>query len=218
MGRRRPSAALILQSFIGLGDDVAGPSATDSGTFPNTSHNGSLLVLVAAAMSDSGLPTISAPLTAGMIWTLAVTGNSVGGPFARRVVIYYSRNSPSIASGTVWQITATRVGATETAIQACIFEFGPCDGTLDQTASNSGTSSVPATANLITTAKDVIVCGEVGNSTTIAGAGYTLGPSLPNTPAQGSTQYQLNIASGSIPTAFGSSVAFWAEAAAAFKV
>jgi hypothetical protein len=121
--------------------------------------------------------------------------------------------------------TTTTVGATGgstfTDVDFTLYEFSGVATTsaVDVTAiqnHNTATLTTPTTANLSTTATDLIfVAMTTENNTGTAGSGYTLGVVDPA--VIGVAQYILNKASGSISTAFGNTTDFWACAAVSFK-
>jgi hypothetical protein len=203
--------------------------------FGSSTTAGNLLVCVgyinattpganAGGASFQGLPA-----TAGLTWVLAaahsVSASSgyLNGASNRSgsVAIWYAANAPSIAPSATTVVTAHDSGSgfTETiTVEFTLYEFsGVATATpVDVVKNVPGTFGGSGTVNpgtLVTTGTDLVLVAFIGNQSNIsAGASYTLGVNATSA-TTGQAQYQLNVASGSIATAFtGSQTNFGATA------
>jgi hypothetical protein len=200
-----------------------------SGTADNFSEatlSGSLLVCVVQAsyISDTGGGiTFSAPTTSGFTWTLAASDtyeevvSSHDGElltyYNGGVAVYYIADASAMSDTTTTSVSATGGGGTPTT-SFNMYEFtgvatsSPLD--TDSGARNAtGTSSTINPGSLTTTASDLIFVSCTDSGAT-HGTGFTSG-------VTDADQYRLNIAAGTIATAFGTSAGVWASVAVAFK-
>jgi hypothetical protein len=217
---RRSANAGLAQSRLGGSGSGTTSATTNAVGFASPTTNGSLLICVVISDADTIAPTISTPITSGFSWTLltSVPRNSGTGVIGR-LAIYYIQSAGVMSVAT--QVTATAAGASITEVQFSLYEFTGIlsSGALDTSASNTGAAStIPSTANLTTTVKDLIFVAEQSVGSPSAGASYTLGVAMNGISMTGVSQFILNQTSGSIATAFGSTTGAWGCIAAAFKV
>jgi len=214
-------AIALVQSKVG-GNGSGPTSATSNAVGYNaTTTAGNLLVCVVSAQDDVDIPAISTPVTTGFTWSLlnTATYQDVGNSLYGRVSHYYIANAGAMSATT--RVTATQNRATFIQVEFALYEFSGVAQTtpLDISATSSnGSSSVPSTANLSTTATDLIFVSMATSSLSAgsAGSGFTLGVSAPAIESWQS-QYILNQSSGSIATAFGTSKPHWGCAAVSLK-
>jgi len=220
--------ASILQSNAG-GHGTGTNTATTSGAgFGSTTTAGSLLILVGwASASQAGAtkPTLSTPANLnGQAWTLAgsVQSWTQSGTDSGAVGIWYIANTSSFSIAQTTTLTAALTSASLT-VEFSLYEVSgivitsPIDGTPVGNSNSTGSSSTINAGTLTTTLTDFIFSAEHSSSSASVGSGFTLG--IRNVYANyGASQYNLAVASGSVPTAFGSSSAYWAAASVAFKL
>jgi len=214
------SIALVQSKAGGSGSGATTATSTAVG-YTSATTAGNLLILVACADGDSSV-SISTPVTSGFTWTSATTEpwSDTTGTSYGRTTIFYIANASAMSTLTTTTVGATG-GTTFTDVGFTLYEFSGVATTsaVDVTAiqnNNTATLTTPTTANLSTTATDLIfVAMAAENTAGTAGAGYTLGVASPS--LVGVAQYILNQASGSISTAFGGTSNYWACAAVSFK-
>lgn len=229
MGSTRHRAAsgspVLIQSKDGGNGSGTASATTSAVGYASTTTTGSLLVLVAwaANTSSSTDATVSgfSVSTSGFSWTsagalsmyTAGSGHAAGG-----VQIFFIANASSMATSTHTTVTATGASDNTVIVEFSLYEFGPMNGTKDTSQSGTGTSSVPSTTNLSTSATDLIfVAYEAADGHSTEGSGFTLGVNSANV-NYGGSQYNLSANSGSIATAFAGSRNNWAAVSAAFKI
>lgn len=236
-------SAILVQSA--LGTNQSGSFTTSGGvlflnctaTFPSNTTVGSLLVLIAYhnqhRTSGSGFAPASFVISGGVTWNSLLSAGFDGTADRQNSTLFFRGNSPSVSSGTT--ITAqlqTSGGAgaangTEVA-EFAIYEFSGLvasnstvvGGALIDTNStrSSQTGGSPSTVNLTTTVSDLVLAFFKGNSSNdTAGTGYALGQNMVAATA-GQMQYNGNVSSGSISTAFVGAQTNWGCAAVAFKL
>jgi hypothetical protein len=181
---------------------------------PGSTPAGNLLD-VALANYNSAVGTVSVHDDVGVSFTRAVglLANSVD------IEIWY-RIAPSTRTYSV-------IFSNISYIAVAVDDFSPGGGspTLDNTASNSGSSTTPSSGN-VTIAGNDLVYGAAGTSAAqgafTAGSGYTLTESVgySNSSNQGvAGEYKLNVSTGPVnPGMTLGTSAPWAMAAATFKL
>lgn len=223
----------LVQSTAGGSGTLASTTpftvTTSTATFGSNTTSGSLLICVVWATTTSGTsqdqPNSSGPCsTSGFTWTTAVTNVGNGsGLSAGMVGLYYIANASSMSNATTTTWTASAPGsgnALTLKAEFSLYEFSgisPSSVVDVFTSRAAQTGGTPTTSNLNTTLTDlVIVALNAIGSNISAGAGYTLGVNA-TVATVGQTQYQLNVAAGSIPTAFSGTETAWGALAVAFK-
>lgn len=234
-------------AVIALVQSRAGGSATGSGSMSFSTFNlassavgfsspttaGNLLVYVAwshysltSAGSFALLDVV--PTTSGFSWgsSFGTNWSSVSGGAGNcgQISIYYIPNAASMSVTTVATSGINGSGTITSAnVEFSLYEFSgvAISSPLDKfTGTQNGVSSTPSTSNLATTATDLVIASFGGNQTgsnISAGTSYTLGVNA-TVSTVGQTQYQLNVPSGSVATAFsGGTEPNWGCYAMSFK-
>ncbi|MGD1214311.1 MAG: IPT/TIG domain-containing protein [Terriglobales bacterium] len=209
-------------------------SSVSSATLDNSSNpfrgattlgNTLICVVLARDQLNTGavpIPTIDAPVTTGLTWTLIEEIGNEGvlsgvETYGSAAAIYYCANAPSIAPTTYTSATVTTAPTTSTiiAIQIELYEISGLNGIVDASAANTGTGTPSAnTGNLATSGTDLILVA----SYTADGSYFAPGPGYTGY----TIQYILSEAAGSIATSFGASSdgsggsPYWSCVAAAF--
>jgi hypothetical protein len=208
-------------SFSGNG------SLTCTGNFPVNTTAGNFVAVVCFTSSTgtfSGL-NISSSLTGGPAM------NPTGGFTATRNaplwkgtgIIFFLGNASSISSGTTLTYHATISGiGSGSATVVCemyLLEFSGVKKTAspeDNGAISNGTSSTPDVGAIGTADIDLMLGAMVGVTGNIsAGTGYTLAASMP-TVQFAQIQYALNVATGSVATAWSGTEEKWGAIGLAF--
>jgi hypothetical protein len=210
----------------------AGATSPITCTVGSTTTAGSLLVILVywhntgatpPATGGAGFPTGGSGLT----WRQSGAGGFNSGGDRASTEIFYAGNAPSQSGGTVFTLSGTAgngFGAGTSKYECVFYEFtgivaSTSSGILENASAtiSTQTASTPHTANLTTTKTDLILVSFIGTGTSItAGSGYTLGIDAGNVTGIGQLQYALNVAPGSIATAFNGSQALWGGFAVAF--
>ncbi|MGD1214312.1 MAG: hypothetical protein ABR861_04920 [Terriglobales bacterium] len=174
----------------------------------------------------------AAPTTPGFTWTQAPytsgewdTGNPGASGFAG---IYYVADAAAMSALTtvLGEVTINAGGGTTVsgaAVEFALYEFsGVATSPLDTGGFelwDAGSPSTPAiSTDLPTTTTDLVIAclsAKPGGSL-LAGSGFTLGISA-SVATIGQSEYQLNVAAGSVPVAFTGTESYWVVAAVAFK-
>lgn len=209
------------QSFTTAG----GTLGTITVSLPQATTAGNLLVLQCThhqtLSTGTGLMASSFNNPTGIAgaWTTNGTStfllNGGNGPSGQKVAcqLFFRTNCPSVSGGTVISIAVGVNSGSATGSESYEFAFYEFSGitstlsgnnALDGNAQNNNTTGLPSTANLNTTKTDLIIVTAVGDTTTLTpAAAYTGGITLSNVSAISQLQYQLNVAPGSISTAWG---------------
>lgn len=225
----------LAQSFLGgnaTHTAVTPYTLTANATFPSAVAAGSCIVMHATAKTNvsSSIPALQPNVTGGPFssWNAASTSINIASPTSTRGVwIAYIPNSPAITLGDTISAAFVMGGSginTTLLVEFSVYVFTGVQTTggkfapLETSHVNTGTSSTPSTANLVTANTDLILSAFFGDSGNLsAGSGYTLGTNM-TVNTFGSLQYILNQSSGSIATAFsGGTETNWAAAAMALK-
>lgn len=176
-----------------------------------------------ASINASGQTLSFSTFDIGDFWNNSTSGHLANGSGG----FFYLRNAPSILATTTFTVTGEMVGfGTPGGTLTVNVEFGMCEFSGVSTSatydaytrdfSNASTTVNPGT--LTTTATDLVLAifsGQGSNLT--AGSGYTSLGNSASVASVGQAQYQLNVASGSVPTVFTGSENYWAGLALAFK-
>ena len=225
--------SIVLRQSKAGGSGSGSSSATSSGVgFASNTLANSLLVCVVWATGSSvaaGTLGITAPVTSGFTWTLAVAAaqwNDPSGPNRGKVSIFYIAGAGAMATTTTTAVGATETGTSPTCgVEFSLYEFtGVATSSPLETSSSAvdstGSSTDPAPGSLTTSNTDLILscyqCESASNLAANTSAGFTLGVNAASE-TTGQTQYILNEASGTIVTSWPSTQAYWAAATVAFK-
>lgn len=225
-------AITLVQSNRGGAASISGvtplTATTNAVGFASPTTSGNLLVAIARATSNTtaGAPSGFLPTTSGYTWGPKSGGQFFTTPQGGVAALYFIQNATSMptTTATSWSAAEGGSGVTVTSLKAEfeLYEFSGIAAVASDTSANlvSG-NATPSTANLVTTATDLIVSFYCGNSAlgtaVAAGTAFTLGFSA-TLAAVGQMQYQLNVPAGTVTTSFGGSFAgSWACGAIAFK-
>jgi len=226
----------LAQSSLGtnttFGYTNTGASSPITCTVGSTTTAGSLLVIIVywhnsgatpPATGGAGFPSGGSGLT----WRQTTAGGYNSGGNRASTEIFYAGNAPQQAAGTVFTLSGTAgngFGVGTSSYECVFYEFtgiiaSTSSGILENASATISTqsASTPHTANLTTTKTDLIIASFIGTGSAItAGSGYTLGIDSTNVGGIGQLQYALNVAPGSIATAFTGTQALWGGFSIAF--
>lgn len=210
-------------------------TATASGFFsaPTTPGNTLILIGYGTAANGEGVTAGLPTATATGRWTDAgntgVWGSNPGGTQSTGLCgVYYYANAPAFATNSAifWNANGQVASGQTVSVNAefQLFEYsGISTGSpLDVVLTNKTGTGTPNAGTLTTSFIDLIVSAYVANGNETPaniGSGYTSDFAMTGTAIGiGQSQYKLNVAAGSIPTSWGSSVGgTWGAAAIAFS-
>ena len=201
---------LVQKQRVAGGTGTTSATASGNGYATNTTGT-NLLVLIAWAQStilSGNAPTIATPTTSGFTWVAGPTATYADGTngVSGGVSIFYIANAGAMSSSTSTSVTATRSLASATAVDFACYEFSGVVTTspVDTSALNSNQTSTPTDGGTLVTSKtDLIIAAFEGEDSVALGTGFSLGIASTST-QYGGSMYNLNKASGSIDTAWGS--------------
>ena len=220
----------ILQSKLGgHGTDPTNAVSSAVG-FTSTTTAGSLLILVGwcyCIATNSASVALNTPAVLNsQAWTLAgakQTYHNASTKESGAVGIWYIANTTSFDNTHTCTLSASLATGTEVDVEFALYEVSgiatttPVDVAAG-TNNSSGSSTVINAGTLTATVTDFVIAASIEiNAKAAAGSGYTLGIQPNYLTNYGSSQTELNVAAGSVPTAFGTSESYWAAEAVAFK-
>jgi hypothetical protein len=226
---------VLLQTNSNFATGIIGSYVATAGVgFPSTTTLGSLfLCKVWAGASDNSpnvptAPTIALPVTAGVTWKLAGYAADTAvhiGLFGARGIgscaLFYALNTSPIVSSTHTLCTVTTGLATSSAsISIQLSEVSGGLTTLAQVLTGTGFDSIPGSGNIAFNTNGCVF--EVGSTGATDGGGADFSPGTGYTAEtvvySTNSQYMLNAASGTYPTAYGALTSgYWSTVAAAFS-
>lgn len=224
--------------------NIGGTASTASCTSPSCSVTtgavgfgapttaGNFLVLIAWARTSgtggaghAAEAPFAIPTTSGFSWTSFggtwANGSGFSATEAGGEVIYYIPNAASMSvTTTVTAITTGSGNAMSLRTEFDLYEFSGVAhaSVVDASIGTAFTTGTPQGGTLATSQSDLVIVtysGIAGTNTT-AGSGYILGFDA-TVPVLGQTQYAMNVAPGSIATAFGGGSVQYQGASIAFK-
>jgi hypothetical protein len=230
------SIALVQSALGGNVSGTAGTTPTTLTTsaagFSSNTTAGNVLVCVVFGRYTSthsgffsGLNFLT-PVTMGITWVAAVgpswndSTNTTGGG----AQIFYAANAPSISSSTTTTVqiqssgSGSQVGGPMSG-EFMLYEFSGVahSSPIDTFRSPAHSTGTPNPGTMVTSKTDLIMSIFSGDSGNIsAGPGYSLGINA-TVPTTGQLQYELNVAPGSVATAFSGSQTNYGASAVAFK-
>jgi hypothetical protein len=211
-----PAWAQVTLVQHGGNNSASASTLSMSAAFATVAAGDDIVVYVA---SGSNSATINTPTdTAGDTFIQCPTGSPVSAAAWGKVACY---TKVSTAGGSSFNVTATLTSGESSMI---VLDLGNA-GTVDLSASGTGTSSIPSITIVPTTSTGTVIAGVALGATLIetAGANYAL---IENQPSNGdfSTHVPLSVIwrqtapSGSQSALFGTTVASWGGIAVAIKV